>query len=315
MAYGFVFLPLVEVFLPVAAQNLSPELEGKLNHDRYFDWLLWAMVPVQYGLLFYFCSRFTSEEVNPLGKIGLVSAFGISCGVIGINVAHELGHRKSSFERFLARALLASSLNWQFYIEHNRGHHRDVGTPGDTETSMLNETVYAFWIRAIRDNLTSAFRRDPKEMILGLGIETALAGTIYFVFGSSALLGFISSALFGVLLLQSVNYIEHYGLTRKKIGPNSYEPIMPHHSWNSSHPLSRIFLFELSRHSDHHAHVTRKYPVLRHLEESPQMPAGYPAMILLAMVPPVWFKVMNPRVVESMRRFGDFYPRSLKRIA
>ncbi len=295
--YGFVFLPWIEVILPLSAENIDPGLESQYSADSTYDWLLWLMVPVQYALLVQFCLKMSaSEAMSVTGKIGIISAFGLACGVIAINVAHELGHRKSKFERWLSRALLATSLNWQFYIEHNRGHHHYVGTPGDSETSRLNENVYAFWMRALRDNLISAIQRDPLEMILGGSIELTLLACIYLYFGSEVLLGFLGSALFGVLLLQSVNYIEHYGLTRKKLASGAWEPILPRHSWNSSHPLSRTFLFELSRHSDHHAHATRKYQILRHLDDSPQMPLGYPAMILLAMIPPLWFKIMNPRI-------------------
>ncbi len=297
--YGFVLLPFFELLLPVSSRPLPQIEERGLESDRLYDGMLWLMVPIQYGLLLFFCFRISSEGMSPIVGLALISAFGLACGVIGINVAHELGHRKSRFERVLARALLATSLNWQFYVEHNRGHHRNVGTPGDTETSMLNESLYRFWIRAIRDSFLGAWMRDRNEMILGIAVEFFLMAAIYSAFGGRALAGFVGSALFGVLLLQSVNYIEHYGLTRKRLTSGGYEQVMAHHSWNSSHMLSRAMLFELSRHSDHHANVTRKYQILRHLEESPQMPVGYPSMIILALIPPLWFKVMNPRVLAS----------------
>jgi alkane 1-monooxygenase len=120
-------------------------------------------------------------------------------------------------------------------------------------------------------------------------------GMIAFFFGGTILLYFLAAATCGFLLLETVNYIEHYGLAREKMSSGGYEAVKPHHSWNSDHLLGRLLLFELSRHSDHHYRAARKYQVLRHMEPSPQMPTGYPGMMVLAMVPPLWFAVMNPR--------------------
>jgi alkane 1-monooxygenase len=221
---------------------------------------------------------------------------GICCGVLGINAAHELGHRKSRSERILSRLLLMTSLYWQFYVEHNRGHHKHVATPEDSESARVNESLPRFWVRALWLAIRNAWRIDPGEMARGMGLQGALLAGVQVGFGTPVTLAFIASALIGALLLQSVNYIEHYGLSRKRSESGGYEKVQPWHSWNSSHPLSRSVLFELSRHSDHHANVTRKYQLLRHFEEAPQMPTGYPGMILLALVPPLWFRVMNPRV-------------------
>jgi alkane 1-monooxygenase len=292
--YAFGFLPLLELFLPAPSSNLNDLEVMNRDRDRSFDFLLYSMVPIQWGLVYRFCEVFPSAGLS--NRIGLASALGVACGVIGINVAHELGHRRGRIERILARLLLATSLNWQFFIEHNRGHHKNVATPNDPESARLNESIYAFFVRAIRDSFINAWNLDRKEMLFGLSFELALVSSIGIFFGSACLIGFVCAALFGILLLQSVNYIEHYGLCRARKAPGAFESVKPHHSWNANQSLSRAILFELSRHSDHHAFASRKYQTLRHFEEAPQMPTGYPGMILLALVPPLWFRVMNPRI-------------------
>jgi len=251
--YAFGFLPLLELFLPAPSSNLNDLEVMNRDRDRSFDFLLYSMVPIQWGLVYRFCEVFPSAGLS--NRIGLASALGVACGVIGINVAHELGHRRGRIERILARLL-----------------------------------------RAIRDSFINAWNLDRKEMLFGLSFELALVSSIGIFFGSACLIGFVCAALFGILLLQSVNYIEHYGLCRARKAPGAFESVKPHHSWNANQSLSRAILFELSRHSDHHAFASRKYQTLRHFEEAPQMPTGYPGMILLALVPPLWFRVMNPRI-------------------
>jgi alkane 1-monooxygenase len=294
--YAFGALPLLERFLPASPMNLSPEEESRRDRATVYDVILRSMVPVQLLLLHRFLGLMSHPPGGSLEIAGWVSSMGVACGVIGINVAHELGHRRRTLDRMLARLLLSTSLYWQFFVEHNRGHHKNVSTPGDPESARLGESLYRFWIRSIRDSFLSAWRLDAREMAMGLLFQGALCAGIGHFFGASALLAFLGASLFGILLLQAVNYIEHYGLERGRTATGGYLPVEPRHSWNSDHFLSRAVLFELSRHSDHHAHAGRKYPVLRHLDPSPQLPQGYPAMILLALIPPLWFSVMNPRV-------------------
>ena len=294
--YVFGLLPLLELFFPAPESNPGPDLETSLKSASGFDWILYGMVPIQYLLLLLFLTRMSHSAHSMVESLGLITAMGVSCGVIGINVAHELGHRAKPLERILARALLLTSLNWQFFVEHNRGHHKNVSTPGDPESAPLGESLYSFWVRAVRDAYRSAWVIDPREMRIGIFIEAAFCAFIGIAFGATALLAFIASSLFGILLLQSVNYIEHYGLQRKRMPGGGFEPVSPRHSWNANQILSRAILFELSRHSDHHAYASRKYPRLRHHAESPQMPTGYPGMILLSLLPPLWFRVMDPKV-------------------
>jgi alkane 1-monooxygenase len=235
---------------------------------------------------------------------------GLLCGVFGINVGHELGHRVNPFEQTLAKMLLLTSLYMHFYIEHNKGHHKRVATPEDPSSARYGEWVYAFYFRSVIMSYFSAWhiasndvrKKDrpvisfQNEMIQFHFIQIAFVLLIFFLFGWLATVYFIVSAIIGFALLETVNYIEHYGLQRKKLVDGKYERAMPVHSWNSDHVIGRLFLFELSRHSDHHYLASRKYQVLRHHNDAPQMPTGYPGMILLSLVPPVWFWVMNKRI-------------------
>jgi alkane 1-monooxygenase len=235
------------------------------------------------------------------------------CGVFGINVGHELGHRVNFFEQTMAKALLLTSLYMHFFIEHNKGHHKKVATREDPSSARFGEWVYGFHFRSVVFSYLSAWkianndvRKKGKpalslynEMIQFQLIQIAFVILIFFVFGWLTTLYFLIAAVIGFMLLETVNYIEHYGLQRKELDDGKYERALPAHSWNSDHVIGRLFLFELSRHSDHHYLASRKYQVLRHHDDSPQMPTGYPGMMILALIPPVWFWVMNKRIKNS----------------
>ena len=233
---------------------------------------------------------------------------GLVCGIFGINVGHELGHRKPVYERIMARALLLTSLYMHFYIEHNRGHHKHVGTPSDPATAPYGCSVYRFWLRSIPGVFRKAWdlaalaqsrQRHSllqNEMLQYLLIELGFCLLLGLLFGWQALLYFLAAALIGILLLETVNYIEHYGLMRKEIAPGRYERAQPEHSWNSDHLIGRAMLFELSLHSDHHYLASRKYQMLKNHPQAPQLPTGYPGSMLLALLPPAWFLVMHKRI-------------------
>jgi alkane 1-monooxygenase len=228
---------------------------------------------------------------------------GLLCGTFGINAAHELGHRVNKFEQFLAKVLLLTSLYMHFFIEHNKGHHKHVATSEDPSTAFYKQNLYAFLIQTFTGTQRKAWQiaiaesknKVFNEMALFQGIQFALLGLIYYFFGGFVLVSFLVAAFIGAALLETVNYIEHYGLQRKQ-AKTSYERVKPAHSWNSNHVLGRLTLFELSRHSDHHYLASRKYQILRHMDDAPQMPTGYPGMILLALIPPLWFKVMHKQM-------------------
>jgi len=305
----FVLIPIIELFTKGSTANLSKIEEELEKENKVYDWMLYGLVPFQYLIMVYFLIQVSNESFPLLYKIGATTAYGIACGILGINAAHELGHRPTKHEQLMSKILLLSTLYLHFFIEHNRGHHKNVSTDEDPASSRYGETVYAFYIRTILGSYSSAWHLETErlkkkqllfwsiknEMLVYQLVQLIMLVIIGIFFGLTTLLFFIGGAFIGILLLETVNYIEHYGLKRKKKG-NSYERTMPIHSWNSNHPLGRLILLELSRHSDHHYMASRKYQILRHFVESPQMPTGYPGMLLLSLVPPLWFKVMHQRI-------------------
>ncbi len=307
----FGFLPFLELFTKGSTENLSEVEEAIAKEDRWYDWILYSLVPIQLFLLGYFLNAVQQPDLPIYVRIGMTTAFGMSCGILGINAAHELGHRSSWYEKAMSKILLMTTLYMHFFIEHNRGHHKNVSTDEDPASSRYGENVYAFHLRTITGSWLSAWRLEASrlkkaklpfwswhnEMIRFQIIQLSLVIGIGVNFGWAVLLFFLGAATIGCFLLETVNYIEHYGLRRKKTD-NGYERTMPAHSWNSNHPIGRVVLLELSRHSDHHFLANRKYQILRHFDESPQMPTGYPGMMLLSLIPPLWFKVMHRQIAQ-----------------
>jgi alkane 1-monooxygenase len=307
----FGIIPIIEMFTSGQTDNLSSEDEKNALKTPFYDWVIYGMVPMQYGLLLLFLFRVSDPNLTLTELSGITIAMGLACGVLGINVAHELGHRLSKKEQFLSKALLLTSQYLHFFIEHNRGHHMHVATHKDPATARYGESIYAFFFRSIFGSWKSAWQLESKrlrlakmpfwssanEMLQFQLIQFAFLASIAFFFGFKVLLLYFIAALIGILLLETVNYIEHYGLTRKLKGTR-FERTMPIHSWNSNHPIGRLLLFELSRHSDHHLISSRKYQVLRHFDDSPQMPTGYPGMMLLALIPPIWYWVMHRNIQQ-----------------
>lgn len=307
---AWVIIPIAELFIKSDQKNMGLAEEELAKKDRTYDLILYIIVPLQFGALYFFLSQLNDPSLLWYDITGRILVMGLLCGVFGINVGHELGHRVNVFEQTLAKMLLLTSLYMHFNIEHNKGHHKRVATPEDPSSARYGEGVFAFYFRSVIFSYLSAWHianREVKkkggsvfsvqnEMVRFQIIQIAFVSLIFFVFGWLITLYFLAAAVTGFLLLETVNYIEHYGLQRKKISEGNYVRAMPAHSWNSDHVIGRLFLFELSRHSDHHYLASRKYQVLRHHDDSPQMPTGYPGMMLLALMPPVWFWVMNKRV-------------------
>jgi len=313
----FGILPLIELFTTGSTENISKEEEEQLNKDRFYDVVLYSLVPIQYLILGFFLYTLYSSSLEVYELIGITLAYGMSAGVLGINAAHELGHRNTKYEQTMSKLLLLTSLYMHFFIEHNRGHHKHVSTDEDPASARFGESVYTFYFRSTWGSWFSAWQLEKErlkrenisfwslhnEMLRFQLIQIGLLVAIGFFFNLFTLLGFIVGATIGFLLLETVNYIEHYGLRRKKKS-NGYERTLPIHSWNSNHPIGRLLLLELSRHSDHHYIASRKYPILRHFDESPQMPTGYPGMMLLALIPPLWFRLMH-RKINTYRTMKD----------
>lgn len=310
MIIAWIVIPLLELLMKPDPANMNVAEEELAKNNKTYDVLLYLIVALQFIALYEFLDGMKNDLLAWQDQAGRIAVMGLLCGTFGINVGHELGHRVNKWEQSMAKALLLTSLYMHFFTEHNKGHHKRVATPEDPSSARYNEPVYLFYFRTVIFSYISAWhiandetrkRKRPvfslyNEMVQFTFIQAALVILIYFFFGAPVLLYFFAAATMGFLLLETVNYIEHYGLVRKSTGDGKYERAMPAHSWNSDHVLGRIFLFELSRHSDHHYLASRKYQVLRHHDDAPQMPTGYPGMMLLSLVPPAWFYVMNRRI-------------------
>ncbi len=317
MIHAWILIPVLELLIPADSRNMSQAEEDLAKHNRLYDAMLYGIVVLQFAALFFFLKQITAPGLLWWETLGRIMSMGLLCGTFGINVGHELGHRNNKGEQALAKMLLATSLYMHFFIEHNKGHHKHVATPNDPSSARLNEPVFLFYFRTIILSYVSAWHIANDEAIKKTGskfsiknemiqvhiVQLLLLASIYFSFGMLPLLYFLCSALVGILLLETVNYIEHYGLQRREITPGKFERAMPQHSWNSNHVLGRMMLFELSRHSDHHYLASRKYQVLKHHDDAPQLPTGYPGSMLLALVPPLWFGIMNKKI-EQLNHTG-----------
>lgn len=308
--FAFGLIPLVEPFLPRSEVNLTSEQRQAKLKNRLFDWLLYLNLPITYALIGYFVYILTSYELAGYEKTGLVLSVGIVIGACGINVGHELGHRQNPAEQLIAKLLLLPALYMHFFIEHNRGHHKNVATPNDPATARYGEMLYTFWVRSVLGSYRNAWLLERKrlnqrgvpfwsrhnEMIVFSLLQTTYLVILWLAFGFHIMLMVLLAGVVGFLLLESINYIEHYGLQRTLLANGRYERVLPKHSWNANFELGRIILYELTRHSDHHYLASKKYQTLDHHDESPQLPVGYPAAMLMALAPPLWFKVMNKRI-------------------
>lgn len=315
LIYVWILIPVIELFLKPNEENLSETEVALAKKDPVYDYMLYIIVLFQFVVLFKFLSVISAPGLTAFEIIGRILTMGLLCGTFGINVAHELGHRKNKMEQFFAKALLLTSLYMHFFIEHNKGHHKNVSTPKDPSSARLNEVLYIFYFRTIVFSYLSAWKITnndlekkgqkkwsfKNEMLQFQLIQIAFALLLYFVFGWLPMLYFFTAAFIGIALLETINYIEHYGLKRKETLNGNYERAMPWHSWNSNHVLGRLMLFELSRHSDHHYLASKKYQILDDHADSPQLPTGYPGSIILALFPPLWFYVMNPKVKALIR--------------
>lgn len=315
MIYAWLVIPLIELFIKPSVANMSAAEEELARADKTYDVLLYGIVVLQYIALYMFLRSLQTDELSVADLTGRIWVMGLLCGTFGINVGHELGHRVNQFEQGLAKALLLTSLYMHFFTEHNKGHHKRVATPDDPSSARYGEMIYVFYFRTIIFSYLGAWHianEEQKkkgrpvfslrnEMIQFHLIQLAFIALIAFVFGWLITLYFLAAALIGILLLETVNYIEHYGLQRKQLPDGKYERALPAHSWNSDHIIGRLMLFELSRHSDHHYMASRKYQVLRHHDDAPQMPTGYPGMMILSLVPPAWFYVMNRKIKQLQK--------------
>ncbi|MCH3881877.1 MULTISPECIES: alkane 1-monooxygenase [Tenacibaculum] len=308
----FGLIPLLELFFNPNKENFTKDEEQKEKENKIYTSILYATVLIQVLFLGWFFVAIQETDLATFEIIGRITAMGLMCGAIGLNVGHELGHRNNRFDEFLGEILLLTSLNTHFLPYHNAGHHFNVATPKDAATARKGEILYLFWIRSHFQSYSQAWNAEntrlknserswfhiQNRMIIYTICNFILVGGIYFFFGSFVTLAFLAAAIFGILQLETVNYIEHYGLLRKQNEHGRYERVKRTHSWNSDHVIGQAMLFNLSRHSDHHYNGAKHYQLLKTLPESPQMPTGYPGMMLLSLFPPLWFNLMNKKLKE-----------------
>lgn len=311
--FSFVLVPLLDQIGPIDTSNVNNEKRKELLGKRIFDWLLYLNIPVVYAIIGFFIFQLNQSEMSIGVLIGNTLSVGIVVGSCGINVAHELGHRKAKYEQIFGQILLIPALYTHFFIEHNRGHHRFVATDQDPASAKKGDWLFWFWIKSLVGSYISAWVLEAERLKKGKQsfwslsnqmFQFSIAQLIYLAivlyFSSWIELAIVAtSGLIGVLLLETINYLEHYGLRRKKLENGRYERVRPIHSWNANYQFGRIILYELTRHSDHHYIASKKYQVLDHHEEAPELPFGYPAMILIALVPPLWFFLMDKRIPQS----------------
>jgi len=306
----FGLFPFLDWAVGTDAANPPDSVIKWLESDRYYRWCTYAFLPLQYAGLVLACALWAGGDLSTLDSLGLALSVAMVSG-IAINTAHELGHKRGPSERWLSKVALAQSAYGHFFIEHNRGHHVRVATPEDPASSRLGESFWAFLPRTVLGSLTSSWELE-KERLKRTGsgpwtlkndilnawlMSVVLYAVLVIAFGPVVLPWLVLQSVVGFQLLEVVNYLEHYGLLRQRREDGRYERTQPEHSWNSNNVASNVLLYHLQRHSDHHANPLRRYQALRHFDEAPQLPSGYATMIVLAYFPPLWRRVMDPRVL------------------
>jgi alkane 1-monooxygenase len=319
----YVLLPVLDLKFGPDGENPPDEMMEQLENDKYYRYCTYVYIPFQYASVIMGAYLFTAKDLGWLGfdgglswwaKLGVALSVGVLGGV-GINTAHEMGHKREDLERWLAKITLAQTFYGHFYIEHNRGHHVRVATPEDPASSRFGETFWEFLPRTVWGALKSSteleaqrIRRlgrspwDPRTYLRNDVLNAWLMSLVFFgvlvaVFGPALIPFIVIQAVYGFSLLESVNYLEHYGLLRQKTASGRYERCAPVHSWNSDHIVTNLFLYHLQRHSDHHANPTRRYQTLRSIDGAPNLPSGYASLIGLTYIPPLWRRMMDHRVL------------------
>ncbi|HKT63837.1 MAG TPA: alkane 1-monooxygenase [Burkholderia sp.] len=308
--FAFGVIPILDTLIGDDRDNPPEAVVPHLERERYYRYIVYLATLIEYFAFFMCVWIVGTHALAWYDYVGFALSLGAATG-ISINTAHELGHKTSRFERWLAKVTLAPVAYGHFFVEHNRGHHVRVATAEDPASARFGESFWAFLPRTVTGSIRSAWRLETARLerlghspwtwrnevlhawamtVVVWGIAISLAGKVVIPF-------LVIQAAYGASLLEVVNYVEHYGLGRRKLPSGRYERCTPQHSWNSNHVVTNLFLYQLQRHADHHANPTRSYQALRHFDDSPQLPAGYATMILFAYVPPLWYRAMNPRVV------------------
>ncbi len=317
ISYGL--MPLLDWLIGEDENNPPEAVVPQLDEDRYYRWLTWATVPLHFVALIG-CAWWVGTEALSWWAVLLLAYVAGTDSGLGINTGHELGHKHTAIEQWLARLVLAVPAYGHFTVEHGRGHHRFVSTPEDHASSRMRETIYAFVLREIPGGIRRAWKLEAERlaqqrispwsirhntMLQSYAVTTFLQLGLVAAFGWVMLPFLAAHNLVAWWQLTSANYVEHYGLLRRRGPDGRYEAPQPHHSWNTNHLVTNLATFHLQRHSDHHAYPSRRYQSLRHFEQLPQLPSGYFGMFPLAYVPWLWFRVMDPRLLALPHVQGD----------
>lgn len=307
-------VPFLDEVLSLDLRNPTKEESQALEKELRFKLPLYITLFVDWLATVFLLNYVTTKpDLSLYSFIGCLIVAG-NLAAVNINISHELMHKDNPLDQFFGMLTLSKNLYMHFFIEHVQGHHKNVATPTDPATSKFNQTLYEFFPQTIVGSLKSAWHCEKRRLLeikklksvwvlqnrmLYFGLNNMILPLIvYKVWGFVGLVFFVGTAAIGILLLEIINYIEHYGLQRKQISPGVYEKVNIHHSWNTPHRMSNYLLFKLQRHSDHHENGYKPYQILNSFEESPHLPHGYTVCILLSLVPSVWFKIMNEYVVR-----------------
>jgi alkane 1-monooxygenase len=315
---NYIVAPLLDWLIGEDTNNPPEAVVRQLDQDRYYRWLTYIVVPLHFVTLIGAAAYAAKQDISAWAFVALAVFAGLTSG-LAINSGHELGHKNSKFEKWLAKVALAAAAYGHFSVEHNRGHHKDVSTPGDVASARMGESIYRFALREIPGAFVRAWQIEKERLtargrplwhysnpiLQSYSITAALSVVLILWLGWQALPFLLIHNVFAYWQLTSANYIEHYGLLRKQGDDGRYEPCQPHHSWNSNHILSNLILFHLERHSDHHTHPLRRYQSLRHFDDLPSLPNGYLGMYVLAYLPWLWFRVMDRRLLALPQVQGD----------
>ena len=311
LIFIYVFIPLLDWVFSQDQSNPPEQSVPELEKSLYYRLVAYSMLPIHFFSLYYVVAFMVNNSL----PIWMVATLIITLGVFGglaVNLGHEMGHKKNKLDKNLAKLALASAGYGHFNIEHNAGHHREVATPEDSASSRFGENIYQFALREIPGGVKRAWSIEKKRLdkkglslwsfdnqilhsyLMTLGIYMAIT----YQLGLMALVVLMLHAPIVWWQLTTANYVEHYGLLRNKDDNGNYERCQPKHSWNSNHLVSNLVLFHLQRHADHHANPSRHYQSLRDFPEAPQLPMGYMGMFVLAYFPPLWKKIMDPKVLK-----------------
>lgn len=314
LAHGII--PALDKLIGEYKDNPPDEAIAALENDPYYARVVKLFIPLQYAANLYAGYLASRKDTSLADQLLLGLSMGVVNGV-ATNTAHELSHKHDKQSHYLSHLALAPTAYNHFRIEHPYGHHRRVATPEDPASAKLGESFWEFWPRTVSGSFKSALEIETRrlkrqgksfwskdnELIQGWGMAAAFHASMLALFGKRVLPYLATQALYGITIFEMVNYVEHYGLMRQSLGDGKYARTLPEHSWNNNNVVTNLLLYQLQRHSDHHAFPTRSYQALRHFEEAPQLPGGYASMLLPAMIPAWWFKLMDQRVYDHYQ--GD----------